>query len=144
MFNPSIEQVRFFFIDAWKKFNNPKTQLLLSPIELLAIELIKEHPEYHKVLEDKNAVKKDYNFRELNHNPFLHLSMHLAVSEQIIIDQPFGIKKAYINLSEKTDKHKAAHELIKCLETVMYESNIKRHQINQTRYIELIKTISSI
>ncbi|AFZ82534.1 DUF1841 family protein [Candidatus Kinetoplastidibacterium crithidiae] len=144
MFNPSIEQVRFFFIEAWGKFNNPRTQLLLSPIELLAIEWIKEHPEYHKVLEDRDSAKKDYNFKELNHNPFLHLSMHLAISEQIMINQPLGIKEAYVKLSEKTNKHKAAHKLIKCLETVMRESNIKKHQINHTRYIELIKITSSI
>ncbi|MBW0454577.1 MAG: DUF1841 family protein [Candidatus Kinetoplastibacterium crithidii] len=144
MFNPSIEQVRFFFIEAWGKFNNPKTQLLLSPIELLATEAIKEHPEYHKFLKDRDSVKKDYNFKELNHNPFLHLSMHLAISEQIIIDQPFGIKEAYVKLSEKTNKHKATHDLIKCLETVMHESRINKYQINHTRYIELIKIISSI
>ena len=53
-------------------------------------------------------------------NPFLHLSMHLAIEEQLSIDQPPGIRAAVRGLAARRDsEHDARHDVMECLhETV--------------------------
>ncbi|AGF47072.1 conserved hypothetical protein of the DUF1841 family [Candidatus Kinetoplastibacterium desouzaii TCC079E] len=140
MFNPSLEQVRLFFIESWEKFNNSS---IISPLENLAVKTIIKHPEYHEILKNKESANINYKFKNFNHNPFLHLSMHLAVAEQINIDQPYGIKLVYIKLASRTNEHQAIHEIIECLETVLYESQITKTEINNSKYMELLKIKSS-
>ena len=53
-----------------------------------------EHPEYHGDLESPEAMTAEYAV-ERRTNPFLHLSMHLAIAEQLSIDHPPGIRRAY-------------------------------------------------
>lgn len=82
----------------------------MSPIEAMALEAIVAHPEYHAVLDDPDSADL------LEDNPFLHLSLHLAVAEQLSIDQPFGIRARYERLLEKTkSRHDALHVIMECL-----------------------------
>ena len=56
-------------------------------------------------------------------NPFLHLSMHLAISEQLSIDQPPGIKAAYQRLClRQGDAHRAQHAVMDCLAEMIWRS----------------------
>jgi len=56
-------------------------------------------------------------------NPFLHLSMHLSISEQCSIDQPRGIRQAVELLTHKRDSlHQAHHEVMDCLGQMLWES----------------------
>ena len=42
-------------------------------------------------------------------NPFLHMGMHIAIKEQLSIDQPIGIRKRFERLLKKTgNEHDAA------------------------------------
>nr|MBF0683808.1 DUF1841 family protein [Pseudomonas sp.] len=89
MFNPSRDQVRQFFADTWRKHRQEE---ILSPLEAIALDWILEHPEYHGDLESGEAATADYTVEAGRTNPFLHLSMHLAIAEQLSIDQPPGIR----------------------------------------------------
>ena len=92
MFTPSQHDVRTFFCEAWRKQRAAET---LSPMETLAAEWIDRHPEYHADLADlQAALAAVYTVEEGRSNPFLHLSMHLSISEQCSIDQPRGIRQA--------------------------------------------------
>src|SRR5690625_7506001 len=95
MFNPSREQVRAFFIQSWDKHRN---QQPLEPLEQMAAKIISWHPEYHALLETPHAAQADFSVEQGQTNPFLHLSMHLAIQEQLSIDQPPGIRAAYQSL----------------------------------------------
>src|SRR5690625_6535772 len=92
MFNPSREQVRAFFCDAWQKHLQGG---VLSPLETMAVDIAKKHPEYHHVLADPESQQADFPVEAGQTNPFLHMSMHLAISEQLSIDQPPGICDAF-------------------------------------------------
>jgi len=96
MFSPSPAQVRQFFTEAWRKH---RERVVLSPLETIAVDWALQHPEYHADLENPEAVDADYSVARGRTNPFLHLSMHLAISEQLSIDQPPGIRAAYQRLS---------------------------------------------
>lgn len=136
MFNPSKEQVRLFFTDAWRKH---KTGGVLTPLETMAAELIELHPEYHQALEDPNAAQADYAVEQGQTNPFLHLSMHLAINEQLSIDQPPGIKAAYQGLLGTRDPHQAAHVIMEALGEVVWEAQRLGKPLDTQAYIELIR-----
>lgn len=135
MFNPSREQVRQFFIEAWHKYRHKQ---LLSPLESMAVNLVQQHPEYHQLLEDPEAVEQDYSVEKGQTNPFLHLSMHLAIQEQLSINQPPGIKPAYDRLVATLDPHEATHRIMEALGEVIWEAQRLNKPLDNERYIELI------
>jgi hypothetical protein len=92
MFSPSQHDVRRFFCEAWRK---DRERIALEPMEVLAAQWIEQHPEHHADLADVNeALAATYSVESGRTNPFLHLSMHLTISEQCSIDQPRGIRQA--------------------------------------------------
>ncbi|HRK57150.1 MAG TPA: DUF1841 family protein [Burkholderiaceae bacterium] len=121
MFNPTKENVRRFFCTAWRKH---QSQQLLAPIEITAAHWIEHHPEYHDLLSDEEAaVAAEFSAEQGQSNPFLHLSMHLAIDEQLSIDQPTGIRAVFAMLTERAGSvHAAAHEAMECLGKVMWEA----------------------
>ncbi len=83
-----------------------------------------EHPEYAQDFSDVDAALADMeNTHEGRTNPFLHLSMHLSISEQCSIDQPRGIRQAVELLTHKRNSlHQAHHETMECLGQMLWES----------------------
>jgi len=136
MFNPSRDQVRQFFIDTWLKH---KTQQILSPLEAIALDWIEQHPEYHDTLNQPDSMTREFNVEEGKTNPFLHLSMHLAIAEQLSIDHPRGIRDAFDRLASRTNQHEAVHEIMECLGTVVWESQRLGNALDSDAYIELIR-----
>ncbi len=114
MFNPSRQDVRRFFCDAWRKHQEGG---VISPLEALALDWMLKHPEYHADFDDVDAaVAREYAIEEGRTNPFLHLSMHLAIAEQLTIDQPPGIRAAVGKLvARRGDEHAAMHDVMECL-----------------------------
>ncbi len=121
MFNPSQEDVRRFFCSVYTKAQAGQA---LEAIETIASQWINEHPEYHADLADVNkAIATMAEASEGRSNPFLHLSMHLSVSEQCSIDQPRGIRQAVELLAhQRNSLHHAHHETMECLGTMLWES----------------------
>ena len=114
MFAPTQEQVRRFFCEAWAKSQGEQP---MQAIEQLAAGWVAEHPEWHAELADADAaVARQYGEGAVGGNPFLHLSMHLSISEQCSIDQPRGIRQAVELLAARRgDLHAAHHEVMECL-----------------------------
>ncbi|WP_442592979.1 DUF1841 family protein [Parapusillimonas sp. JC17] len=136
MFNPSREQVRQFFTEAWRKH---RTAGVLTPLETMAVDLIELHPEYHADLEDPEAASADFSVEQGRTNPFLHLSMHLAINEQLSIDQPPGIKAAFQSLLATRDAHEAAHVIMEALGEVVWEAQRLGTPLDTEKYIDLIR-----
>lgn len=136
MFNPSREQVRGFFMDTWRKHQQDE---LLTPLEAMALDWILEHPEYHAVLQDEQSAQADYLPQAGQTNPFLHLSMHLAIAEQLSIDQPPGIRAAYQRLVARTDAHQAAHQIMEALGQIVWEAQREGRPPDSEKYVELIR-----
>ena len=138
MFDPSPADVRRFFCEAWRKrvAGDPAT-----PLETLAADWIAEHPEYHADLADvEAALAADYPVEAGRTNPFLHLSMHLAIAEQLGIDQPPGIRDAHRRIAARLgDAHAAAHALMECLGEVVWRAQRDRRPPDQQAYLECIR-----
>ena len=82
------------------------------------------HPEYHAMFEAPSAhVDRDYLPEQGDVNPFLHLSLHLAVAEQLAIDQPRGIVAHFERLrAARGDAHAALHAIVECLGETLWQA----------------------
>ena len=120
MFNPSREQVRRFFCESWRKH---RERLPLEGAEATAADLIAQHPEYHALLEKpEDAIEQEFTPEGGQMNPFLHLSLHLAIADQISIDQPPGIRAAYHSLRQRLAVHAAEHAILECLGETLWRA----------------------
>lgn len=121
MFNPSQADVRRFFCAVLAKSIGDQP---MDTLETLAGQWLQEHPEYKDDLADADvAVAREYQGDDGNSNPFLHLSMHLSISEQCSIDQPRGIRQAVELLAaRRSSLHDAHHEAMECLGQMLWES----------------------
>ena len=125
MYNPSRDESRRFLIDAWARY---RAHQPLTDLQGIAAGLIAMHPEYHAVFEQPDRFAgRDYSPEDGDINPFLHLSLHLAVAEQIAIDQPPGIRAQFERLrAARGDEHDALHGVLEALSEVMW--NAQRQQ----------------
>jgi hypothetical protein len=141
IFNPTREEVRRFFCDTWKKRSDNQ---VLAPMEMIAGDWMQEHPEYHDLLSDpEKSLEQDYTPEREETNPFLHLSMHLSISEQISVDQPPGIRAIAEKLSKKIGSdHEAQHAIMECLGQVMWESQREGGQLQPEKYLEALKKLA--
>jgi hypothetical protein len=137
MFTPSQQDVRRFFCETFRKFH---AREILTPMESIASDWINQHAEYHAALSDlDNALTANYNVEEGNSNPFLHLSMHLSISEQIAVDQPRGVRAAFNILASKLNsQHEAHHEIMECLGEMIWNSQRKGLPPDGEAYIEAL------
>ena len=140
LFNPSREEVRRFFCDTWQK---KQANSILTPLETLAGQWMEQHPEYHALLGDSEAaLSQDYTPERGETNPFLHLSMHLSISEQISIDQPPSIRHVANVLAQRLDsEHEAQHRIMECLGQVLWESQRDGGQLSPEKYLLALKQL---
>lgn len=137
MFNPTREEARQFFFDTWRKYRQRE---MLSAMENLTLEVILLHPEYQAVLEDAERYQdKDYLPEMGDINPFLHMSMHVAIKEQLSIDQPAGIRQRFERLLKKMgDEHAAAHQVMECLAEMIWQAQRNRSAPDASVYFECL------
>jgi hypothetical protein len=142
IFNPTRDQAREFLFELWEKH---QAGAALTPLESLAIAIVLEHPEYHAVLGARERyLERDWKPEGGETNPFLHLQMHLAIEEQVSIDQPPGIRAAVGALARKHgSEHDARHDVMDCLAEMVW--NAQRHgaPFDNEAYLDCLKKMGS-
>jgi hypothetical protein len=138
VFAPSSSDVRDFFVEAGRK---RRASALLTPLETLAADWIDAHPEYAGDLADAEAARSaSYQAGAGRENPFLHLSMHLSISEQIGIDQPRGIRQALELLTGRLGSaHEAQHEAMECLGRMLWDAQRSGQPPDGEAYVECVR-----
>ena len=137
MFNPSREEAREFLTGAWAR---RRSQQPLTALETIAADLIAMHPEYHATFENPaRHAERDYAPETGDINPFLHLSLHLAVAELLAIDQPPGIRAQFERLREaRGDEHAALHGVLECLGEVIWSAQRLRAAPDAALYLDCL------
>ncbi|TXI25159.1 MAG: DUF1841 family protein [Nitrosomonas sp.] len=137
MFNPTRNQARQLFFDTWYKYGRHEP---LSGMETIALEVILQHTEYHPILEDYDQfIDKDYLPEFGETNPFLHMSMHMAIKEQLSINQPVGIQERYRSLVVKLgDEHAAIHNVMDCLGEMLWHAQRDQTTPNAQIYLDCL------
>jgi hypothetical protein len=138
MFQPTQRDVRRFFVDARRKRDEA---LPLTPLETIAADWIDAHPEYGGDLADADAAENaTYTGDDGRENPFLHLSMHLSISEQVSIDQPAGIRAAIDALAARRGSlHDAQHEAMECLGRMLWDAQRSGLPPDGDAYVECVR-----
>jgi hypothetical protein len=138
MFNPSQADVRRFFCDVYRKQRSGEP---LQAIEVLTAGWLDEHPEFHAELADVEAALKKMSEPDAGQtNPFLHLSMHLSISEQCSIDQPAGVRQAVELLTARLDSlHEAHHQTMECLGQMIWESQRSGRPPDGQAYLDALR-----
>lgn len=138
MFNPSLQDVRNFFFDAYAKGTAGQQ---LTDLEKIAFSIIIEHPEYRQVLENREKFLA-YNWlpESGETNPFLHLSMHMSIHEQLTINQPFGVKELYYELCQNfQDEHEVQHIVMDCLGEMIWQAQYSGNQPDPSIYLKCLQ-----
>ena len=138
MFNPSQADVRRFFCDVYRKQRSGEA---MEAIEVLTAQWIDEHPEFHADLSDvETALRRMAEPEGGASNPFLHLSMHLSISEQCSIDQPAGVRQAVELLTARLDSlHDAHHQAMECLGQMLWESQRASRPPDGQTYLDALR-----
>ena len=138
LFNPSRDEVRAFFFDAWAKF---KAQQTLTALEKMALSVMHMHAEYYAILDKPEQFKHQEYFPEFGEtNPFLHMSLHLSILEQISINQPIGIADIYAQLITKyQNEHDAQHAILECLAETIWQAQRNNIGLDSTQYVQLLQ-----
>ena len=138
MFQPSQHDVRRFFCETHALAAGSAP---MSPIQVLASQWIAEHPEYHADLADVDAaLAAVFDVDDGRTNPFLHLAMHLTISEQCSIDQPSGIRQAVELLAARRQSlHDAHHEAMDCLGEMIWQSQRSGLPPDGAAYLDCVR-----
>jgi len=126
--------VRDTFFGAWRKYRDGQP---LVGIEALALDVILAHPEYHEVLANPER-SRDRDYVDES-NPFLHMSLHVALEEQLSIDQPPGIAARFAELLARTgERHEALHEALECLAETVWRAQRDGAAPDAAAYLECL------
>jgi hypothetical protein len=137
MFTPSRDEVRRFFIDTWAKYRAAQP---LSGLETTALNVLLLHPEYHAMIETPEwTLDRDFTPESGELNPFLHLSLHLAIEEQLSIDQPIGIRGRFEALLTRAgSEHDAKHAMLECLGETVWAAQRSGKAPDEAAYLECL------
>lgn len=137
MFTPSRDEARQLFFDAWRKFQERE---VLTAMENIALDVIQLHPEYQAMLDDPERYQeKDYLPEMGDVNAFLHMSMHVAIREQLSINQPPGIRARFERLLNKTgDEHAVTHQVMECLAETIWQAQRNQTTLDASVYLECL------
>jgi len=120
MFGTDRTTLRRFWLTAWYKYQQ---QQPLEPLERQIVEALLQHPEYQPLFASEAALAQEWHPEGGQSNPFLHLSLHLAIREQVSTDRPAGITALHQQLCERHgDRHTAEHAMLECLGAMIWQA----------------------
>lgn len=137
-FGDTIQDTRTLFFTCWEKYQQKNT---LSPLEHEIIEVLLAHPEYHKIMEQREQfIEKQYAPELGETNPFLHLGLHLAIRDQIKINRPFGINTLFKNLLQKhQDPLIVEHLMMECFIECLWLAQRNHCPPDEQHYLTLLQ-----
>lgn len=137
LFGRSRQDTREVFFVAWQKYRD---QLPLEGAETIVAQVIVNHPEYHKLLDNPEQYRdKDYLPEHGDTNPFLHMGMHVAIEEQLSLDRPQGIRRRFRQLMEQEqDPHAAQHIIMECLAEMLWSAQRSANPPDESLYFSCL------
>lgn len=140
MFSQDRKQLRRMFFTAWQKHLK---QQAMDPLEELIAAIVRQHPEYHAMLNDPAIhLDKDFTPEMGQTNPFLHMAMHIAIQEQLATRRPAGILELYQTLlTDRGDPHEAEHQMMECLGQMIWQAQRSNTPPNEETYLACLKKL---
>lgn len=124
IFTPSQESIRRFFVESWQKFQNGEQ---LSAMEKIVAQILIEHPDYQPFMKMQFIDKLFPEF-----NPFLEISLRLALLEQLSINSPPQVTKTYKHLLQRlNDKIKAQDIIVEVLRKSLKDPDPQKSYVSK-------------
>lgn len=139
LFGSTRDELRRGWLEAWQR---ARSGAILTPLETQIATIVALHPEYHAWLERGDAaVQADFRPEDGNVNPFLHLSMHLALREQVSTNRPAGIDAVHTRLAERHGAHEAEHHMMEMLGRALWEAQRAGRAPDEQAYLETLRQL---
>lgn len=141
MYDVNTTDVRQFFGHIWQLRQQPQ---MLDALQKKALRIIEAHPEYHHFVAHV-AEYLDHNWTPEagQTNPFLHMSLHLSIQEQVGIDQPFGIAAIHRTLCARhnDDWVAAEHQMMEALAETIWQAQRYGQGLNVNDYMTRLRRL---
>ena len=141
MYDVNTHDVRRYFGHVWKNRLNP---LQLDALQQKALRIIEAHPEYQTYLEHiEDYLDKNWTPEQGETNPFLNLSLHLSIQEQVGIDQPFGIRSIHQKLIGMHNDNwvKAEDEMMDALVETIWQAQRHNQGLDVNAYMTRLRKL---
>ena len=136
MFSQDRSKQREFLAKSWQKHINAE---ILEQLELQLALIVQKHPEYHALINDINL---EYFPEQGKTNPFLHINLHLALQDQLTLNQPTGINDIYKKLVViHSDTHEVEHMMMECIAEMIFNSQKNNTTLDQDNYLISLKNL---
>jgi len=131
---------RQVFWDAWHRACEG---LPLDAMQVRIARVIEMHPDYHPLFDDMEAFLDRDSHADDGTNPYLHLSLHLALEEQIATRQPAEVGEALEHLmrTQGIDRHEALHRLLEILAESVYFAQREGREPDIFQYLHKVKAL---
>ena len=138
MFSQDRKKQREFLYKSWQKYTSNQS---LDPLEKQLVSIIEIHPEYHDLI---GNIESEYFPEQGELNPFLHINLHLALRDQLSLNQPKGVKKVHQKLIKRyKDSHEVEHLMMECIAEMIYISQKNNITMDQVSYLKCIKSLTT-
>ena len=139
LFGSTRDELRRGWLEAWQR---ARVGTILTPLETQIAAIVAEHPEYHSWLERGDvALQADFRPEDGNVNPFLHLSMHLALRDQVNTNRPVGIAAVHTKLAGRHGPHEAGHLMMEMLGRALWEAQRAGRAPDEQTYLEALQRL---
>lgn len=137
MFVDNAAEARRFFLDVERKRHDPGE--VLSPLEAMIADILARHPEYDTLLSDPDGALAAEFPADPFANPFLHLSLHVALAEQIGADRPPGILALAERAAARQQRHAVEHRMLEALAQTLAASQQTGQPPDEVLYLDELK-----
>ncbi len=139
MFSNDRTEMRKVFYECWQRKREGQP---LDALQQMIAGVIEQHPEYHSLLDNDSHLDRDYSGAEGETNPFLHMSMHIALIEQISTDRPAGIRSCHQHLTRTlSSAHEAEHRMMECLSEAIWQAQRHNRMPDEAAYLNCLKSL---
>ena len=139
IFSHDRMELRKLFFSAWQKHLNKST---ITDLEQQIIRVIEYHPEYHHFLAHLDNLDKDFPVESGESNPFLHMSLHISLIEQVVTNRPYGINNIYQRLCQKhQDEHQVHHKMMDYLAESIWSAQKNNLPPDEKKYLLQLQSL---
>ncbi len=136
----SRDSLRRAWQEAWRR---RRDGVPVEPLQAQMADVVDLHPEYVPLLEDEDALGRDWTPEGGQQNPFLHLGLHMAIREQVGTDRPAGIAAAYAALARRLGSaHDAEHAMLEKLAEILWDAQRHGRAPDERAYLDAVRVLA--
>lgn len=107
----------------------------MSEAEYGIARILLEHPEYEEFFDDDEILDGREFDTGAEGNPFLHISIHKMVEDQLQVGRPEELTVFFDTMAEQgQDRHEIVHAIMKILVRLISDAAMQRKPLNVNRY----------